>query len=85
MKKIFLLILLFPFISWATEEIPSRAQRTKAFEDSGLLSFVLAENMDELDQDLLYMRARKNSAEELRAFYPKMPKEGLRLLKKEAL
>jgi hypothetical protein len=84
MKTLVLLSFFLPIITMAGESLPSRAKRVKALEDSGLATFVQAERMDELDQDLLYMRARRSSAEELKAFYPSLPLEGLRAFSKEA-
>jgi hypothetical protein len=84
MKTLVLLSLFFPILSLAGESLPSRAKRMKALEEAGLFSFVQAQQMDELDQDLLYMRARRSSAEELKALYPSLPLEGLRAFSKEA-
>lgn len=84
MKALVLFSLLLPILTMAGESLPNRAKRVKALEDAGLTAFVLAEKMDELDQDLLYMRARRSSAEELRALYPALPVESLRQFVKEA-
>lgn len=84
MKALVLLSLFLPLFAVASETLPSRAKRMKALEDSGLITVVQAEKMDELDQDLLYMRARRGSAEELQSFYPRLPLANLRQFSKEA-
>lgn len=60
------------------DPIPSRAKRIQAFERAGLLAETAG--MDELDQDLLYMRAQRAAAPELSAAYPKLPTAKLRSL-----
>jgi len=82
MKILVLLAVVFPLVTFAGESLPSRARRVKALEDSGLTLFV--QGMDELDQDLLYMRARTKGADQLKAFYPKLPVSNLQLFVKEA-
>lgn len=84
MKALVLLSLFLPIFSMASESLPSRAKRMKALEDSGLTTFVQAEKMDELDQDLLYMRAQRSSADELQALYPTLPSANLRQFAMEA-
>lgn len=73
------LFLLLSAPALAQFELPNRAQRVKALEDAGFLQELAT--LDELDQDLLYMKARRVSLPELRAAYPALPKQKLERLK----
>lgn len=55
--------------------LPSRAKRVQALEQAGLAE--VASQMDELDQDLLYYRAKNKSKKELLSLYPQLSKEKL--------
>lgn len=55
--------------------IPSRAKRIYALEQAGLIEE--AAKMDELDQDMLYYRAKNKSKKEFAKLYPGLAKEKL--------
>src|SRR4051794_38579532 len=62
---------LFSAVNTQAFEVPKRAQRVRSLEQAGLQREVAG--WDELEQDLLYLRAQKSSVEDLRKKYPKLP------------
>lgn len=73
--KIALLFLSLFSVHAAADSIPNRAKRIYALEQAGLLEEV--SELDELDQDLLYMRAQNKSLADLQQAYPKLSKSKL--------
>jgi hypothetical protein len=62
-------------------QLPNRAKRVQALERAGLDKEIA--QMDELDRDLLVMRAQQaESAAELEKQYPKLPKAKLEKLQR---
>lgn len=71
MKIILLAALLLSLpLAAGAEAVPSRAKRMKALEDANLTQETAG--MDELDQDLFYLRAKRGSAADLQKKYPRI-------------
>lgn len=65
------------------DALPDAAKRERVFSRvPGLAKF--SEKLDQLDRDLLYMRARNNESAELKEKYPEIPQETLDQLQREA-
>lgn len=65
------------------DAIPRKEHREAVFARvPGLADYI--QKLDELDRDLLYMRARNNTAAELQEKHPSIPAELLRKLQLEA-
>lgn len=65
------------------DALPDKEQREAVFARvPGLESYV--KNLDELDRDMLYMRARHGTAAELQEKHPSIPQEILARLQAEA-
>jgi hypothetical protein len=65
------------------DALPSKERREKVFSRVPNLATHI-EKLDQLDRDMLYMRARNDSPGELKNKYPDIPEETLLRLKKEA-
>ena len=80
MRKFYLALLLLPTLTLAEgSRLPSRAKRMQALESAGFRAEELSA-MDELDQDLLYLRAQ-TKPESLSELYPNLPLQKLSKLK----
>lgn len=60
-------------------ELPKRSKRVQVFEQAGLHQEL--DGLDELDRDLLYIRAKTAELAVLMRAYPKMPREKLEKLR----
>jgi hypothetical protein len=66
-------------LSDAKSSLPGSKERDKILADAQLLSYVT--QWDELDRDLLLLRARDFSADRLSRKYPQLPAQGLKALR----
>ncbi len=64
------------------DSLPSKQDREKAFALVPGLEIEVTK-MDELDRDILYVRAKTKPLKELRNFYPQIAEKKLKLLQKE--
>ena len=65
------------------DAIPDARKRDQVFARvKGLATHI--DKLDQLDRDMLYMRAKKNSFADLRSKYPKIPEKLLAQLQKES-
>jgi hypothetical protein len=65
------------------DALPNKSEREGAFAEVNGLEASLGK-MDELDRDVLYVRARTKKLTELKKFYPKIPANQLAQLMKAA-
>lgn len=78
---IVVLSLIFSITTYATNNtLPIRSQRVYAIEKADLVKEL--KNSDEMEQDLLYVRAQSLSPEQLKKHYPQLPSEKLLKLQK---
>ncbi len=81
MRTFYLALLLIPGLAQAEgSALPSRAKRVQALEAAGFRAEELS-TLDELDQDLLYLRAQ-TKPESLSELYPNLPLQKLTKLGK---
>ena len=64
------------------DALPGKTERESAFERVPGLEGAIA-GMDELDRDVLFVRAKTRELKELKVFYPKISRQKLARLKKE--
>ncbi len=63
-----------------TESLPLRSKRVEVLEKAGLKREIAP--MDELDKDMLFLRARHQSLARLQQMYPQIPAHKLLALQK---
>ena len=76
MKACCLFLFLIPFLAKAQDFSLNRAKRVEEFEKSGILK--QAEQLDELDQDILYFRLATKPESEIKKLYPDLPLLGVK-------
>ena len=63
--------------------LPDRAIRDQALKESGVLGVEKYEKMDDLDRDLMFLKAKRLSVADLKKNYPGLSDKILKKLKKE--